>query len=202
MNEEELKQIWRTKEKIPLKSINMEFIQQYTLNTQTSLRKLSRKELIAALIASVIFALDFIYSGNFYFVLAAITALWVYIIWDNRRQARLDEMSRTENVKNYLIGKEEKLKRETVLIRTAIFLGAAAFAFNLKLIEEARYLDESFRASHPGDTMTSYIVFLIVSVIIVQVCCEIYIRLNYYPILEDLRYLIEELSGENDNNER
>lgn len=200
MNEEELKQIWRKKEAIPLKSINMEFIQQYTVNTQNSLQKLARREMIAGLIALVIFALDFIYTGNFYFGLSWMAIICIYFLWDKRRKAKADEINRTENVRKYLLDKEKELKRDAILTRTFIFLGSAAFALNLKWIEESRLLDESFRNSHPDYSITSYIVFLIVIVSIIQLCCEVYVRTNYYPILEDLRYLIEELDGDKDNN--
>jgi len=185
MNEEELKEIWRTKEVIPLKSINMEFIQQYTQAASGSLQKLSRKETLGGIGISAIFVVNFIYSGNFYIVLMAMTIIWIYAIWKKRRDERLDEQNRTENVKSYLINKERKLKREISRQRIYGFLGVYLLipAFNM--------LDGTFyeKLTNP----LRYIIILTVTFIVVQTFIEFYTRLNYNPILEDLRYLIEQL---------
>lgn len=190
MNEEELKQIWRKEEAIPLKNTDMEFIQQYTLNTRNTMQKLSRNEIIVGLIASAIFVFDFINSANFYFVLAAAALLWILFFWSKRRGEKADEINRTENAKNYLIGKVRKLKIEMFLYRILTFAGVSIFAFKVKQIND----------SYPDiDSTLPHIIFLIVAVVLIQIGCEFFIRFNYYPILEDLRYLIEELDGENDN---
>lgn len=185
MNEQELKNIWRREEKIPLKSIDMEFIQNYSLKTQNSLQKLSRKEMIAGFIASAIFVIDFIYSGNFYIVLTAMSVIWIYIVWSNRRRAKTDELERVKNVKSFLAGKIKKLKQHILLRRIIIFTGYILSAIVLHQMED--------KHRHPGDNPYLYLIFLIVAGIIIQAINEIYIRINYHPILTDLRYLIEEL---------
>lgn len=185
MNEDELKNIWRREEKIPLKSIDMEFIQNYSLNTQNSIQKLSKKAMIAGIIASAIFVIDFIYSGSFFIVLSVMSAFWIYIIWSSRQRAKSDELERVANVKSFLDGKVKKLKRDMFLQRICVFTGFLFSAIVLQQMENSLH--------HPGDNPYAYVIFLIIMGIIVQIISEIYIRTNYHPILADLRYLIEEL---------
>lgn len=184
MNEQDLKQIWRTEETIPLQNIDMEYIEQFTINTQNSLQKLSRKELIWGLIFSALFVFDSSYSDNFYPVLSAVAAVWIYIFWKKRREVKFDELKLAENIKLFLINKEKRLKREIRIQR--IFGSFSIFIFSPIFNMLNGSLNEK------ASNLMRYIVSLIISAVVIQIFSEFYIRRNYIPILEDLRYLIEQ----------
>lgn len=184
MNEQELKQIWRTEEAIPLKNIDMQYIQQYTDDTDGILRRLTRKELLYGLIFSALFVFDFIYSGNFYAVLLATAIFWAYQLWKNRRAEKLDDLHRTGDVKNFLIKKEENLKRQ--INRQRVFSVVSIGVF----VPLANLLNGSFYERMANPLM--YFAALTITFVVVQIFIEFYNRRNYQPILEDLRYLIEQ----------
>ncbi len=191
MNEEELKQIWRKEEAIPLKNIDMEFIQKYTDDTQNILQRISTKETILGIIVAAIVALDFIYSGYFYFVLSGIVLLSGCVIWQIRRDKKTDRVRMQENIRTYLVYKEKSIIRNVRIMRVSFCAGI----LSAPLISRVQNGTFAFVTINP----LLYITALIIGLLIVLVFAEFYIRRNYYPILEDLRYLIEELDGKNDN---
>ncbi len=193
MNEEELKKIWRKEEAIPLKKIDMEYIQNYASNTQTALQKLNIRQIITGAVVAAIVLLDFIYSDYFYLVLSLVAITFVYLIWQTRRDHQADRVRREESIRNYLVFKEKKISREIMYLRTGIFLGF----FCVPLISFIQKGTLDFLTTNP----LLYISVLTVGVLTMGICTELYIRRNYYPNLEDLRYLIEELDGKNDNSE-
>ena len=192
MNEEELKKIWRKEEAIPLKKIDMEYIQNYASNTQTALQKLNIRRMIIGAVVSAIFLLDFVYSDYFYLIVSLMAIYCVYLIWQIRRDNKADRVRREESIRNYLVFKEKNLIRETIYLRIGVFFGF----FSVPLISRFQNGTFDFVTTNPW----LYISILTIGVLTVGISIELYIRRNFNPILEDLRYLIEELDGEKDTN--
>lgn len=184
MNEQELKNIWRREEKIPLKNIDMEFISQQTGETQNILNKLSNRELIFGLTVSAIYVFDFIWSGNFYFVLAGMILVWIYIFWRKHRDIKLDNLERNQDVRNFLIEKEKTLRRELKTNQILIVVIVPTFYILTKILHGS--------VSELLADPVKYIVVLMITTIFVWAFSEFYNRRNYVPVLEDLRYLIEQ----------
>lgn len=190
MNEDELKNIWRQEEKIPLKNIDMEWIGQQTLLSKNELQRKLKWDVTMNVLSYVIFVPFAFYDPKVLFLIPFAAAVWIWYLWEIRRLYKYEAVfQNVENVKSFLTGKEKLLSGYLTRSRYIAYIGAP--------ITWTSVFAMGFSFGGILDSNLSLLIFLIFNELIVAAMIEYYIRKIYAPVLDELRDLLRQLDDGN-----
>lgn len=189
MNEEKLKAIWNEEKTIPLKNINTELIGQRALESQNKLRKKIKWEIAICILFYILISPGILRYPETLFFLPFVTVIWVWGLYKTLRIYRLETNFRQfNNIKNFLIVKENLLRKEVRQSRCIIYLGSPILWFTFFVVTMSI-----------NETKNFWIVvfaFLIFNELISMIFLELYIRKIWKPAIDELTNLLQQLNDQ------
>ncbi len=189
MNENELKELWKSEEANNLPNINFGHVQKSIEVWQNKLRgKIKFEFIVNALMLISLIPLSFIVPKFVYFVpIILLMTFWSYL--------KLWEIYKQETKPGDLINTKEFLEQKTKLLTNYMHkLRLIGYLVNVPIIVATMSVQATLQELYEHRVqMISIIVFLEIFVIII---CEIYFRIMYIPVIKKSQELLEQLESE------
>ena len=187
MNEEELKAIWKKEEKFSAENFDFERIKNNASKAQKKLQTKIKWDIATNILVYVIGAPVFFYFPKALIVLPFATAVWVWYLWEVLRIYKYDtNFQKSENIKNFLLGKEKLLTDYIKRSRLIGYLGVPIILF--VCYPAMSSLEYVWKFPMP------FLISLIAAEIAALVLIEIYVRKIYAPVIDELKNLLQQLN--------
>ena len=189
MNEQELKEIWKSVDADDLPMINFEEVQKNIIGWHGKLRRKIKVETLFGILTIICliplgFALPQIV---YYYPFVAIIYIWWF--WEIRKIYRQQTITDNyENTKEFLENKISLITNYIKKTRLILYLTMPFIAFSSLLFNAT--LQDIF------DIWWRILLLLIVIEILVVAYCEIYFRIMYFPLSREAQKLIDQLESE------
>ncbi len=202
MNEDELKDLWKSAEEKNTPRINFEQIKKATNSWQRKLRRRIEVEVLVGVLVFIIYlSLLFFYPHGLYILpIIILCYVWQYhklwLMYRSNTQKQ-DILS----TKEYLDGKAKEL---TNFIRKSRFSYLwflppfVLFTYYISVSMHPRtkeFFDFEYLFAHP-DLIYISLIFCGALTILTIIACEISIRISYLPSLDSVKELLKELESE------
>jgi hypothetical protein len=185
MNEEELKAIWKNNENLSLDDFDFQAIKQKALQSQHSLRRKMRWELVFGIVLYVLIVPVCFAVPRILLLVPIMIASWVWYLWEIRRIYRLEsDIQDFANFKEFLIRKRRFLRGYIKRIRIAYF--GVPFVFSTFFIVLGSF-EEAF------NKFATFISILVFCQVLTMFLIEINLWLVYRSPLDETEDLLRQL---------
>ena len=189
MNEQKLKEIWKSADAEDLPAINFEVVQKNVIGWQNKLRRKIKIGLFFTVLINVIAIPLYISIPEIIYFVPLIAFIWIWYLLQMRQlyksQTTPDDYKDTReffNVKTSLMSKYIRQTRIITYPATPIIYFSIWIIFG------------SFQQIH--EHLIQIIFVTVVLEIFVVAYCEIYFAIMYYPSIREARDLIKQLESE------
>lgn len=187
MNEEELKEIWKKEQSIPLKNVNIELIRKRALESQNKLRKRIKWDIAVNVLLYVLISPSFFYFPQVLVVVPFAIAVWIWYLWELLRIYKHDaNLQEFENVKSFLVSKEQLLTNYITRTRYLGYLGMPVI-FSVCFVGMTSF-DSIWKFP------LNFFIGLIASEILVVILFEPWLRKIYMTVINELKELLQQLN--------
>ncbi len=189
MNEQELKELWKSDEPIDLRNVNFEKIQENVTAWQGKLRRKIKLDIFINILGYVLLIPVFYILPKLLYLSPIFAVIWIWYLWELWRIYKLETKSfGFEDTRLHL--EEKKTYLENYILRTRLILYVSTPFIIFVTVWIFSGLKTIFE--NPTNLIIGIILLGIVSVII----GEIYVRLIYSPSVKKLKGLLAQLTSE------
>ena len=186
MNEQELKEIWKSGEPSDLQNVDFEKIRKNIKTWQDKLRRKIKTDIFLNLLTYILLLPFFYFMPKLVYLTPVMAIIWAWYLWELLRIYKLETKSfGVENTKLHLEKKKNYLKNYIFRTRLILYV-STPFIILLSL-----WIFISSKAVVENPAVIA--VGIILVEILVAVICEIYVRLVYSPSVKKLEDLLLQL---------
>lgn len=189
MNEQELKEIWKSVDEEDLPIINFEEIQKEFVGWQSKLQRKIKIDIFLNVLFYIVLIPVFIAFPKLIYLFPVIALVWIWYLWELLRIYRQEKLSSgLEYTKLYL--EKKKTYLVNYIFRTRLFL----YISTPFMVIATLYVNGDLKLfrENPGYTFI-LLILLEISIIIMT---EIYVRMVYSPSIKNLKNLLKQLESE------
>lgn len=189
MNEQELKEIWKTTDSQDLPEIDFEAVKKNIAGWHDKLRRKIKIDILINVLFYIAVIPAFIAYPKILYFAPLIIIIWIWYLWELLRIYKHETASADgENTKEFL-------KKKTRLLTGYIWqTRVIAYSITPFLVIAALLVNTTFKKLL--ENAAGIFLLILVFEILVLAIVEIYIRIIYFPSIKKSRELIKQLESE------